>query len=100
MAKSFSKPFYHSAQWLSCREAYAKKKCYICERCGAPGTEVHHKIILTPENINDPEVTTNFDNLCLLCWDCHRKLHREQDNKARQVRRYTIDEAGHVIIQE
>lgn len=100
MAKKFSKNFYKSKMWQDCREAYAKKKCYICERCGAPGTEVHHKIILTPENINDPSVTTNWDNLCLLCWDCHRKLHREQSQKENQVRRYVIDEDGQVIIPD
>lgn len=101
MAKQFSKAFYKSRLWQDCRESYAKSKGWVCERCGRPGSfEVHHKILLTPENINDPSVTTNWDNLCLLCWSCHRQLHREQDNKARQVRRYTIDEDGHVIIQE
>ena len=98
MAQSFSKAFYRSKMWLDCREAYGKSKGWICERCGALGTEVHHVEVLTPQNINDPSVTTNFDNLCLLCWDCHRKLHREQDQKQRQDDRYVIDEDGNIII--
>lgn len=98
MAREFSKGFYKSKQWQNCREAYAKQKCYICEMCGEPANEVHHKVILTPENINDPSVTTNYDNLMLLCWDCHRKIHRQNSQKQNQVRRYIIDDDGKVII--
>ena len=94
MAKDFSKAFYKSKQWQNCRDTYAKKKCYICEICGEPANEVHHKIILTPENINDPAVTTSFDNLMLLCWACHRRIHREQEKAGR----YIIDSEGKVIV--
>lgn len=100
MAKSFSKPFYHSAQWLSCREAYAKSKCYICERCGNPGVEVHHIIPLTPENINDPEITTSWRNLRLLCRHCHREVHRQLYKGQKDHRRYTIDAEGNVHVIE
>jgi 5-methylcytosine-specific restriction endonuclease McrA len=40
-----------------------------------PATQVHHKIWLTEENINDPSVTLNLDNLEALCEVCHAKEH-------------------------
>ena len=46
-----------------------------CEMCGGIGTEVHHKIHLTPENVNDPEISINQDSLMLLCNECHNKVH-------------------------
>ena len=44
-------------------------------KCGRPGEIVHHKTHLTPENIDDPTVTLNEDNLELLCRDCHGVEH-------------------------
>jgi 5-methylcytosine-specific restriction protein A len=75
MAREFSKKFYNSKQWIKCREAYKQSKHGICERCDMPGEEVHHKIWLTPENINDPYITLSWDNLELLCMSCHSKEH-------------------------
>lgn len=44
----------------------------ICETCHeAQGYIVHHKIIITPENISRPEVTLSFGNLKYDCKDCH-----------------------------
>ena len=45
---------------------------------------MHHKIYLTPQNINDPAVTLAEDNLELLCQDCHNK---EQDPSKRNMSR-------------
>lgn len=47
----------------------------MCEQCGDGGVIVHHKILLTPQNINDPSVSLNWDNLELLCLLCHNKTH-------------------------
>ena len=47
-----------------------------CERCGAVGEEVHHKIRLTVDNVKDPTISINQDNLELLCKDCHNKEHK------------------------
>lgn len=43
-----------------------------------PGIIVHHKVYLTPTNINNPDVTLNWDNLQLLCIDCHNKEHSKE----------------------
>jgi 5-methylcytosine-specific restriction protein A len=75
MAREFSRKFYNSKQWIRCREAYKQSKFGLCERCSMPGEEVHHKTYLSPENINDPNVTLNWENLELLCQSCHSKEH-------------------------
>lgn len=78
MAKSWAAPFYNSRAWRKCRKAYAESRFLLCEICGKPGEEVHHKIELTPENIGDPSITLNWDNLQLLCHSCHDKTKRPQ----------------------
>ena len=94
--KDYAKTFYKSQAWKDTRNAYAKSKGYLCEVCLAKGIYrsgeiVHHKIHLSPENIADPSVSLNWDNLQLVCRDCHAQLH---DNKQR---RYKLDELGRVI---
>lgn len=69
--------FYNSPQWKKVRQAYKLYRHYICERCGGIGYFVHHKAYLNKSNIFNPEVTLNFDNLELLCKDCHNKEHFE-----------------------
>ena len=90
--RRFADPFYSSRVWERCRKGYAKKVVW-CERCAkrgltVPGVEVHHKIRLTPENIHDPSITLNWENLELLCEACHREEHAR--------RRWRADESGHV----
>lgn len=75
MAKDFAKSFYNTKSWLKCRDGFIKSVYGLCNRCGKPGYIVHHKILLTPENINNPDVTLNWDNLEYLCLDCHNKEH-------------------------
>lgn len=52
---------------------------YECVLCGNVAEEVHHKIWLTPSNINDTNITLNPLNLICLCRDCHMKQHRRQE---------------------
>lgn len=75
MAKEFAKSFYKSKAWKNCRDAYFNSQNGICELCGKPGKEVHHKMFLTPKNINDPNITLNWDNLQVLCSTCHCAIH-------------------------
>jgi len=73
--KPFARRFYKSRAWQECRDAYYVSQHGICERCGNAGVIVHHKEPLTPENINNPNITLNWDNLEVLCLDCHNKEH-------------------------
>ena len=80
MAKEWAKSFYKSKEWRECRAAYISLVDGLCERClddgkVIPGKIVHHQEELTPDNINDPEITLNFDNLEYLCLNCHNEEH-------------------------
>ena len=80
MSKEFAQAFYNSTAWKRCREAYKHKRAYLCENCLRKGIYkageiVHHKIEIDPININNPEITLNFNNLELLCRDCHAEVH-------------------------
>lgn len=95
--KEYAKEFYKSQAWKTTRDAYASHARGLCEICLAkglysPGEIVHHKIHITPDNINDPTISLNWDNLELVCRKCHAELHD------RRQRRYRIDEAGRVIL--
>lgn len=78
MAQRFSKAFYNSKRWQQVREYILKRDNYLCQHCGSPAEEVHHKVWLTPENIGDPNITINEDNLISLCKDCHFEVHKGQ----------------------
>lgn len=93
--KEFAEQFYKSKAWQKCRAEYVKRARGLCEVCLSkglyrPGEIVHHKTPLTPENIHDPAVTINWDNLLLLCRDCHAVAHKPS-------KRYKVDELGRVI---
>lgn len=75
MAKEFAKGFYNSAAWVKCRAAYIASVFGLCERCKRVGKILHHKIVLTPQNIINPLVTLSWDNLIFVCKDCHEAEH-------------------------
>lgn len=88
--------FYKSTAWQQCRRAYSAAAGGLCERCLArgivsAGRVVHHKQHLTPETIGNPGISLAWDNLELLCQDCHAAEHNATQ------RRYRVDEAGHVL---
>lgn len=112
MAKPFAKKFYSSRQWQDCRNGYAKSVHYLCENClrkgiYKPGEIVHHIIEIDPVTIEKPEIALNFDNLEMLCRDCHAEVHglardgwkaaNERRKKEKQAReRFAIDNFGRV----
>lgn len=76
MAKEWAKPFYKSTKWKKCRDSYIAERIAIdggmCETCKQNlGYIVHHKILLTPDNINDPDIALNHDCLEYDCKECH-----------------------------
>ena len=80
MAREFAESFYKSQAWINTRNAYRSSVKGLCEHCLKaglikPGVIVHHRVHLTPENINDPTVTLSFKNLKLVCMECHAKEH-------------------------
>lgn len=73
--KPWAERFYKSTEWQECREAFLQSRFYVCERCGGVATIAHHKIYLTPENINDPNTTLSWDTIEALCQECHNREH-------------------------
>lgn len=100
MAREFARKFYGSRAWKRCRASYILSVNGLCERCLAngkyvPGDEVHHKIYLTPKNIDNPEITLSFSNLELLCATCHSKEHMSKYDVVRED--VMFDENGDLI---
>ena len=79
-----------------------ESKGNLCERCLKRGIietgskdrplEVHHKIPLSAENIHDPKITLNWDNLELLCKTCH------EAEKELKPKRWKIGPDGRVLL--
>lgn len=67
--------FYQSSAWKKTRKAFLLSKFGLCERCGDPATYVHHKEYITSNNIDDTNITLNWNNLELLCHTCHNEEH-------------------------
>ena len=98
MARWFAVRFYKSKQWLKCRAAYIAERMRIdggmCETCHeVPGYIVHHKVRLTADNINNPDITFNHELLKYDCLICHNK--EEASNKDND--RYYFDDDGQII---
>ena len=73
--KPWAEWFYRSKAWRECRRAFLQSKYFICERCEGPANIAHHKVYLTPDNINDPDITLSWELLELVCQDCHNREH-------------------------
>ena len=94
--------FYTTRTWRNCRKAFAESKGNLCELCLKRGViepgakdrplEVHHKIPLTADNVKDPKVALNWDNLQLLCKTCH------EDQKEKRTKRWRIAPDGRVTL--
>ena len=94
--------FYTSWKWRKCKKAFAKSKGNLCERCLARGIinagskkrplEAHHKIPLTDENVDDPKVSLNWDNMELLCKTCH------DEERERKRKRWRLGPDGKVLL--
>ena len=102
MAKEFAKAFYNSKRWRKCRGAYIAYRQAIdgglCESCHeVPGYIVHHKTELTPENINDPNITLGFYNLKYDCHACHQKENADDGPAGLADYEFTPDGDLHVL---
>lgn len=95
MAKDYARKFYSSAAWIKTQAAYMASQNYLCERCGDMACIVHHKKHITPQNIDDVNITLNWDNLEALCQDCHNKEHFAKSGSCASGLRF--DKGGNLI---
>lgn len=96
--QEFAERFYKSKAWQHTRASYLQSVGGLCERClkkglYRPAVIVHHKVYLTAETINNPEIALAYGNLEALCRECHEKEHSGTG------RRYKVQEDGSVIIR-
>lgn len=96
--KLWAEKFYASKAWKDCRKSFLQSKGFLCERCSEntdpiPAKIAHHKIHLTPENINNPHIALAWSNLEALCQECHTKEHLGSNEPPR----YIFDKNGDVI---
>ena len=103
MGTSFAQSFYNSKSWKQCRKSYVASVNGLCERCLENGMVkggfiLHHIEHITPQNMNNPNITLNFDNLQFLCLECHNTIH-SLGHKA-VVEGISFDEQGNVVKEE
>jgi len=67
--------FYTTRKWRRCRNGFMANRYFVCERCGGVATIAHHKKPITAENISNPDITLNWDNLEAVCYGCHSAIH-------------------------
>lgn len=86
MAKySIIKTFYASSKWRDFRlslilERSKEHDGVICEKCeklivNPIDIHAHHKVELTPENVNDYSISLNPELIELICHGCHDNEH-------------------------
>lgn len=70
--------FYHSKAWRDL-SYLLRLKSGKCQRCGRVADmkqlHAHHKVLLTPSNVNDTTISLNPDNIEILCNSCHDEEH-------------------------
>lgn len=62
----------------------------ICEYCGKPIVKKydcigHHKTELTEDNVNNPEIALNPENIALVHHRCHNRIHNKLGYSGREV---------------
>lgn len=94
--KEYAERFYKSKEWERCRLAFiATLKDKTCPRCKErKGKIVHHKKEITPNNITNPMITLNFDNLEYICQKCHTQEHLKDKSTKNEVE---FDENGNLV---
>ena len=106
MSTGIRAKFYHSKVWYRTAQAYKKSVGGLCERCFKkgilePGVIVHHKEYLTDQNLNNLDISLSFDNLELLCRQCHADEHTAPSVKKRQqTKRWLINNYGELVISD
>lgn len=101
------KKFYKSAKWQKAREIALMRDKYLCVLCAKEGRVtnadvVHHKIHLSEDNVDNPEIALNDKNLMSLCAEHHSLVHKGEHAKGRIFQEenpynYTFDANGMLI---
>lgn len=87
--------FYRSDEWEALRKLLMMERLddsgnLICAHCGKPINKkydciAHHTIRLTDDNVNDYNISLNPDNIELIHFSCHNKLHQRYEGFVQRV---------------
>lgn len=87
--------FYRSKAWEKLLEVIKLERVddsgqVICSYCHKPITRKydcigHHRIELTEQNVNDPDIALNPENISLVHFRCHNIIHRRFEGFYQQV---------------
>lgn len=87
--------FYKSKEWEKLLEVLKLERVddtgqVICSHCHKPITRKydcigHHRIELTEQNVNDPDISLNPENIALVHFRCHNLIHRRFEGFYQQV---------------
>lgn len=101
------KKFYDRKAWRVARENALMRDKYLCVLClnkhkVTPAEVVHHKKHLSLENMDDPNIAYNLENLISLCSNCHTEVHQGEHGKGRMnleehPYNYTFDANGMLV---
>lgn len=95
MAKEWAKDFYNSKVWKDTSESVKADYNYVCAKCNIRPAEISHHIIwLTPQNINDVNITLNKKNLIPVCRECHAIIH---EGKSCTINGLVFNERGELV---
>ena len=77
--------FYSSKAWRDLAHRLKVERGGKCERTGNTFADMsqliaHHKTELTEDNVNDPQIALNPDNIEIISFDEHNKEHRRFGN--------------------
>lgn len=86
--------FYGRKEYLNLAQSCKIKSGGVCARCGKVfdlnDLRPHHKIELTLENVDNPQIALNPDNIEVLCHDCHNAVHARFGNAVGQKHVYVV----------
>ena len=87
--------FYKSKEWEKLLEVLKLERVnsngdLICDYCSEPIIKKydcigHHEIELTEANVNDPNISLNPDNIMLIHFKCHNKIHQRFEGFKQEV---------------
>ena len=86
--------FYCRKDYLTLAQACKIKSNGVCARCGnvfdINELRPHHIVELTLDNIDDPNITLNPNNIEVLCHNCHNEIHNRFGNAISTKRVYLV----------
>lgn len=97
--------FYNTKKWQKIRLYVINRAGGLCEECNGTvcdgkATIAHHKIIVTPENVNDPYVVWNADNIMAVSQDCHNRIHHSVSDNSACMPGLGFDSEGNLVLIE